>query len=141
MARCRTIFWRKCSATCGVLSALDRLSRASPTFSAAAVRVLHSPDTMASIAARTLLEMRRGLVPGSTTGAGWSSAARARLAGGVIFSMPYRRHIAVEPQRTKRHGFKWALPDSRKPARGSPGRDGDSYRRLYVGSRVREART
>jgi hypothetical protein len=49
---------------------------------------LQSPDTMASIAARTFYEMRRG--GSGSAGAGLSKAARARLAGvpgGVIFSM------------------------------------------------------
>jgi hypothetical protein len=76
------------SATCGVLKARERLSRASPTFAAASQIFLHSPDTMTSIAARTLAEMRRG---GSAfAGAGVSSTASARLAGvpgGVMFSI------------------------------------------------------
>src|SRR5438105_13764715 len=37
MARWRRTFWRRCSATWGVLKARDRLSRASPTFSAASL--------------------------------------------------------------------------------------------------------
>jgi hypothetical protein len=51
--------------------------------------VLHSPVTMASIAARTFFEIRFG-GPISVVGAGWSRAASARLAGvpgGVMFSM------------------------------------------------------
>jgi hypothetical protein len=40
------------SATCRVLKARDRLSRASPTLAAASQIRLHSPDTIASIAAR-----------------------------------------------------------------------------------------
>ena len=81
-------FWRRCSATCGALKARERLSRASPAFAAASTTFLHSPDTMASMAIWTLFEMRFGL-PGVTGGAGWSSAARSRLAGagGVMFSM------------------------------------------------------
>ena len=47
--------------------------------------VLASPDTMASIAARTLFEIR--LAAMGSAGAGASSTARARLAG-VMFSMP-----------------------------------------------------
>src|SRR5258706_13206397 len=84
MARWRKTFWRKCSATCGVDKARDRLSRASPTFSAASLISLQSPDTMTSIARRTRFEMRfAGAV--TSAGGGLSSVARARLAGG--FSM------------------------------------------------------
>jgi hypothetical protein len=71
----------------GVLSARERLSRARPALAAASLIFLHSPETMASIAARTFFEMRFG---GPTSaGTGWSRAARARLAGmgGVMFSM------------------------------------------------------
>src|SRR5258706_1020632 len=85
----RITFWRRCSATCGVLSARLRLSRTNPTFSAASLMVLQSPFTMASIAARTFFEMRR--VDSGSVGAGFSRAASARLAGvpgGVTFFMP-----------------------------------------------------
>src|SRR5205085_7230444 len=51
---------RRCSATWGVLKARDRLSRASPTFSAASLICLQSPRTMRSIAVRTFFEMRFG---------------------------------------------------------------------------------
>ena len=53
VARCLSTFWRKCSATWGVLRARDKDSRARPTLAAASTIFLHSPDTMASIAART----------------------------------------------------------------------------------------
>src|ERR1700686_3791093 len=76
-------------ATCGVDKARDRDSRASPTRSAASQIRLHLPDTMASIARRTLAEMRF-CGPADSAGAGVSSTASARLAGvpgGVMFSM------------------------------------------------------
>jgi hypothetical protein len=61
-----------------------------PDFSAVSLIFLQSPDTMASIARRTLAEMRF-CGPAGTSGGGLSSAASARLAGvpgGVMFSMP-----------------------------------------------------
>jgi hypothetical protein len=71
-----------------VLKARDKLSRARPTLAAASQILLHSPDTMASIAARTFLLMRRGGML-SAAAAGWSRTASARLAGigGMMFSM------------------------------------------------------
>jgi uncharacterized membrane protein len=99
---------RRCSATCGVLRARLRLSRTSPTFSAASLIVLHSPVTMASMAARTLFEMRFG-GPISVVGAGWSRTASARLAGvpgGVMFSMVAPWALGVAAQRTTRDVFR-----------------------------------
>jgi hypothetical protein len=50
MARRRAVCWRKYSAMWGVPRARDRLSRASPTFSAVSQIFLHSPYTMRSTA-------------------------------------------------------------------------------------------
>jgi hypothetical protein len=111
---------RRYSATWGVLRTRDRLSRASPTFAAASQIFLQSPDTNASIAARTFLLIRFG---GPTSaGTGWSRAASAHFAGigGVMFSMG--RTIGAWPRSRnapKRHVFvsgRRPLHDSRKPA-------------------------
>jgi len=97
----------------GVLRALDRLSRVSPTLAAASQILLQSPLTMASIAARTFLDIRFG-GPMSAVGAGWSRTASARLAGigGMMFAMmgtigpgrpvPQRHVFAVTSLRRER---------------------------------------
>jgi hypothetical protein len=88
----RMTFCRMNSAMCGLFRARLRLSRASPTFSAAVAMLLQSPDTMASIAALTLRDIRlmgAASVPDGA-GGGLSSTASVRLAGvpgGVMFSM------------------------------------------------------
>jgi hypothetical protein len=74
---------------------------------------LHSPDTIRSMAARTLALMRLG--GPMSTGTGWSRAASARLAGigGVTFFMiGIIVALADTPQRTKRHVFAsgWMAP-------------------------------
>ena len=115
---------RKCSATCGVLSARLSDSRASPTFSAASQIFLHSPFTIRSIAARTFFEILFGAL-GGTMGAGASSAASARLAGilsGVAFFMIALSALARPPQRTKRHVFtSGGMASPSRKVRSGPG--------------------
>jgi hypothetical protein len=92
-----------------------------PTLAAASQIPLHSPDTMASIAARTFLVMRFG-GPISAVGAGWSSASSERLAGigGVMFSViglsATAARSATHQNVTFLHRAGWPLHDSERPA-------------------------
>jgi hypothetical protein len=99
----------------GVLRARDRLSRASPTLAAASQIFFQSPDTMASIAARTFLEIRFG--GPMSAGAGWSNAASARLAGigGVMFSMIGTIGACRAARNApKRHVLRWPREEDRR---------------------------
>jgi hypothetical protein len=90
-------------------------NRASPTFSAASQIFLQSPFTIKATAARTLAEMRVGLI--GTVGAGWSRAARARLAGGFFMVAPSAGMRRPATHQTSRYArAAWPLHDSRKPA-------------------------
>src|ERR1700686_4108179 len=88
VARWRRTFWRRNSVTCGLSRARPSDSRARPTFSAASVIFLHSPETSKWTARRTFSVMRSGLT--GAVGAGRSGPARARFAGvlgGVMFTI------------------------------------------------------
>jgi hypothetical protein len=103
-----------CSAMCGLLNSRDRCSRLSPAPRAASAIVLTSPVTMASIAARTFFEMRRGL-------SGTSVEVSCGLSESVMFFMPATSAHGPLSQRTKRDVIEMAFAESRKPA-GEPGR-------------------
>jgi hypothetical protein len=103
MASDRSTLVRMNSATCGLLSARLRLSRASPTASAASTIFLHSPDTILSIAALTFFETRLAGVAAVSAG-GLSRVAKARGAG-VMFSISSPSALPEWSQRTPRDVF------------------------------------